>query len=187
MRKFSEFGFALNIQSVAVLVIVCIASAASLGALNSMVRPKINQSEQQQKEEALASVFPNGEFEELENEVYRVTEGGQLVGYASVGSGRGYGGFSGGLIYLAVGIRTDGTVKGVEVIRQSETPGLGSRITEDWFLNNYENLKLEEIRLQQNGGEVVAITGATISSEGAVDIVREEVKQLRGYLTEAEG
>lgn len=182
MNGLGSRGLAINIQSVVVLTVICIASAASLGAIHNLTADKIEKSEQQQRDLALSRVFPDGEFEEMENEAYEVLRDGQIVGYASVGSGSGYGGFSGGLIYLAVGIKTDGTVKGVQVIRQSETPGLGSRITEDSFLSDFEGLSLEEIKLVKNGGEVEAITGATISSKGAVDIIRKEVERLRGYL-----
>ena len=186
MRKLGNRGLAISIQSVAVLTIVCIASAASLGALHSLTEDKIEASEQQQRREALSRVFPDAEFEEIENNAYRATEDGQLVGYVSVGSGRGYGGFTGGFIYLAVGIKTDGNVKGVEVIRQSETPGLGSRITEDQFLSQFVDLSLGDIELERNGGEILAITGATISSQATVDIVNKEVERLREYLSEGE-
>ncbi len=184
MVELGDTGLEISIQAVAVLTIIAIASAASLAALHNLTQPRIEESRKERRESTLEKIFPSGEFEELENDVYKVTRDGSLVGYAGIGKGKGYGGFSGGLIHMAVGINLDGTVHGVKVIRQSETPGLGSRITNEGFLKKFDNLSLGDIKLERNGGDVKALTGATISSSAAVDIVREQVEKLNSYLSE---
>lgn len=190
MGKLGFGGIALDFRPIAVLTLICIASAASLGALHSLTEEKIEESERRQVNQALSKIFPSSELEEVENNVYKALENGGVVGYAGIARGRGYGGFTGGFIKLAVGVNLDGKIREVRIIKQSETPGLGSRITENWFLNQFEGISVENtvesVRLVRDNGKIEAITGATISSSAVVDIVRKEVKKLRSYLPEAE-
>lgn len=172
-----ERGFAF--KSILVLTLICVVSAASLGAFHELTEERIKESEQKQVEQAFSEVFPNASFEVMENGVYQALEDGDLAGHVGIAKGRGYGGFTGGFIKLAVGIDSQGELERIRVISQNETPGLGSRITEDWFLKQFEGKSLEEIKLVKEGGEIDAITGATISSEAVVDSVREEIELLR--------
>jgi electron transport complex protein RnfG len=70
----------------------------------------------------------------------------------------------------------NGTISGVNIIRQSETPGLGTRIAEPEFTNQFSGKRIEDVRLRQDGGVIDAITGATISSRAITDIVHERAK-----------
>jgi len=58
---------------------------------------------------------------------------GNAIGYAFIGETRGYS----GIIRFICGIDLDGKIKGLSIISQTETPGLGARITEaasgTWF------------------------------------------------------
>lgn len=190
MGRLGFGGIALDFRPIAVLTLICIASAASLGALHSLTEEKIEESERRQVNQALSKIFPSSELEEVENNVYKALENGEVVGYAGIARGRGYGGFTGGFIKLAVGVNLDGKIREVRIIKQSETPGLGSRITENWFLSQFEGISVENtvenVRLVRDNGKIEAITGATISSSAVVDIVRKEVEKLRSYLPEAE-
>ena len=74
------------------------------------------------------------------------------------------GGF-GGKIDMMVGILADGTIKGTSVLSQSETPGLGANMTgkfKDQFVD--KNPASFTLKVKKDGGDVDAITAATITS-----------------------
>ena len=88
-----------------------------------------------------------------------------------------------GVIKLIVGFKTDGSISNVEVLTQKETPGLGTKIADPKFkdqfigknLANYDN---NEILVKKDGGDIDAITAATISSRAYCDAVNRAYKAL---------
>ena len=81
-------------------------------------------------------------------------------------------GFSGN-ISLMVGILADGTLKNISVLQHAETPGLGSKMTEPTFKDQFNGKKADSfnIKVKKDGGDVDAITAATISSRAFCDAV----------------
>ena len=74
------------------------------------------------------------------------------------------GGF-GGKIDMMVGILADGTIKGTSVLSHAETPGLGANMTgkfKDQFVD--KNPAEFALKVKKDGGDVDAITAATITS-----------------------
>ena len=74
------------------------------------------------------------------------------------------GGF-GGKIEMMVGFLADGTIKGTSVLSHSETPGLGANMTgpfKDQFVD--KNPASFKLTVKKDGGDVDAITAATITS-----------------------
>ena len=133
-------------------------------------------------EETLAAIYPDAEFRAVEDHVYEVVRNGELIGYVGVGGAHGYN----DTIVMAVGISLEGTVHGVHVVEQSETRGLGDVIVEEEFLSQFEGLSAPAIRLQDDDGEIEAVTGATVSCEVAVEIVREQVEYLSAFVPQSE-
>lgn len=88
--------------------------------------------------------------------------------------GKGYGGD----ISLMVGFDVDNdNLTGIGVTLHKETPGLGSRITEDTFSNGFKGKEVKEaFKIKGDGGEVDAITGATISSRGVCSAVNQGIE-----------
>ncbi len=80
------------------------------------------------------------------------------------------------------------TIKGVTIIRQEETPGLGGRIAEAEFLNRFRSKKLEPGLIVVAAGraegenEVDGITGATLSCNAFVRILNGESKRCLAAL-----
>jgi electron transport complex protein RnfG len=120
---------------------------------------------------------------------YRGRQNGELAGIAfKVVSTEGYGGD----IVIMVGVRPDGTVKGIEILQNSETPGLGSKITEPWFKQQFagKNLENADWRVKKDGGAFDQITGATISPRAVVSAIRrglEFYRQHRPQIVSGEG
>ena len=74
----------------------------------------------------------------------------------------------GGLINTMVGINTDGKVVNYKILSLSETPGLGSKLTSDKFSEGMKKLLTNNnspvFKVKKDGGDVDAVTAATISS-----------------------
>jgi electron transport complex protein RnfG len=87
-----------------------------------------------------------------------------------------------GEIRLLVAIRLDGTLAGVRVLQQRETPGLGDGIEaerSDWILGfNGKSLNAptqEQWKVKRDGGVFDQFTGATITPRAVVKAVRNSL------------
>ena len=93
-----------------------------------------------------------------------------------------------GNIEIMVGVKPDGTVNGIEILSQAETPGLGARITEPKFKDQFrgKNLQNADWKVKKDGGDFDQITGATISPRAVVKAIRmglEFYKEHRAQIT----
>lgn len=177
MSRSSARDMAKGSKPAVVLMLICLVAGTFLAMAYSFTEGKIAEAERAEVNQALSEIFPSADFVE-ENGYYKALENENLVGYAAIVEGKGYG----GVIKMAIGIRLDETVERVRIISHSETPGLGSRVAEDEFLTQFDGKSLEGLKLRNEGGEIDAITGATISSEAVVDIVREQFQELISVL-----
>lgn len=82
---------------------------------------------------------------------------------------------------VIVSFLLDGTVGDFKVINHKETPGLGSKVNDLSFRKNVAGLSpnSDSFKVDKDGGEIDAITGATISSRALIDAIQ---KAYRGYL-----
>lgn len=115
--------------------------------------------------------------ESKESEPYYVYRSmGEVKGYVFNYTGKGlWGSISG---YLA--FNQDFTsLLGVEFTSHSETPGLGGRIDEAWFKEQFRGLKLSEstpiIMNPTPGGNVDGITGATLTGTAVKNILNDVI------------
>ncbi len=94
----------------------------------------------------------------------------------------GKGGFGGDLkIMVGVDLATE-TMAGMEVVSHSETPGLGARIEESSFRNQWQGLPTtDDIALSGDGGSIDAISGATTTSGAAVRGTNEALFFVRDH------
>ncbi len=105
--------------------------------------------------------------------VFPALKDGKLTGVAFETFGKGYGGNIG----IMVGFVTDGSIlEGIGVTTMKETPGLGARIVESDFRDQFKEHTTDSIALKKQGGDIAAISGATISSTGTVTAVNEAVQ-----------
>lgn len=96
----------------------------------------------------------------------------------------------GGIIRLMVGFDKEGHILGYEVLEQTETPGLGTHIVE-WFKNADkpgQNIIGREatgkFQVSKDGGEVDAITAATISSRAFLSAINDAYAQFKAQQNE---
>lgn len=78
-----------------------------------------------------------------------------------------------GLVELMVGFTPDGTITRIEVLQQKETPGLGTKMEQDFFKGQFygKDPSSFKLKVKKDGGDVDAITAATISSRAFCDAV----------------
>lgn len=119
--------------------------------------------------------------------VFPALKNGKLTAVAFERFSGGYGGPVG----VMVGISTDGTkVEGIGITTSKETPGLGARASEPEYRDQFRNKPAKSIALTKNGGEIQAISGATITSTATVTAVNDAIKifqQLKDKLPTAWG
>jgi len=169
----------MGVFPVIFITVVVFASVGLVTWTDSITRDKIEEQKEQQIQSMLKEMFPSMSEYTFEDDIYTIYSDGAGVGYAFLAVGKGYGGD----IDILVGLEDETTIKGITIISQSETPGLGSRIAESSFASKFAGLNIDDVALKQDGGQIDAITGATISSGAVVDAVRvtamEKVKSLK--------
>ena len=165
-----------------VLVLFCITlvSSACVGLVNMITVEPIAKAKAAAVQAALAEVLP--EFDATESSehladelmivAHKATKDGKVVGYAIESATKN--GFS-GLVRLMVGFDAKGTILNVNVLEQAETPGLGAKMTEEGnpLLASIQGKKASKVKLtvKKDGGDVDALTAATISSRAYAEAV----------------
>ena len=180
MREILKFGILLGI--------VCAISAGTLSAVFSKVDPLIKENQRIEAEKKRKVVLPEAaKFVPVDLDGRTVhlglDAGGDVVGTALGEAPRGYA----GPIKITMGIvgaGEDTRLSGVAISKldQSETPGLGVKITLPSFLDKFKGLSLEEVDLTADGGKIDAITAATISTRAVVIGIQDGMKwYLRNF------
>ena len=172
----------MGVFPVIFITVVVFASVGLVTWTDSITTDKIEQQKEQQIQSMLKEIFPSMSEYTFEDDIYTIYSDGVGVGYAFLAVGKGYGGD----IDILIGLEDETTIKGITIISQSETPGLGSRIAESSFAIKFAGLNIGDVALKQDGGEIDGITGATISSGAVVDAVRTTVMEKVKSLEERE-
>ena len=130
----------------------------------------------------------NRQFIEAGNKVYSVFQArtvGRTDGWVIKSSGQGYA----DKIELLVGVDANAqTITGLFILDQKETPGLGNKIMEPVWRNQFNRKStrqpLTAVKTKAAApNEITAITGATISSKAVCGIVNQSLNNLRQPLT----
>ena len=175
---------------VVTLVVITTISAASLGFMHQLTMEPKASAEKSKRNFAIKAVLPDYD-NDPSNESYEIEShdgGEQLICYPAFNNGELVGiavktwtmkGYS-GLIRLMVGFDKTGKIINISVIEQKETPGLGTKILDAEFKNQYngKNPVANSLAMKKDGGTVDAITAATISSRAFSEAVERAYKSL---------
>jgi electron transport complex protein RnfG len=154
------------------LLTVCALAGAALSGTYSFTSGKIQAQKEKAERQALTAVLPGAVSFKSDNGYIRVFDGHQApLGCILKVSAAGYS----GRIEALVGVDTVFKVTRVQILSQYETPGLGAKITSPSFLAQFDHQASDRIRLRKDGGEIDAVTAATISSRAITNAVREKV------------
>lgn len=105
---------------------------------------------------------------------------GNTIGYVvTVTDSEGYGGD----IKIAMGIKSDGTLNGIEILSISETAGLGMKANTDEFKGQFRNKQVEQFTYTKTGAqndyEIDALSGATITTKAVLNAVNGGLLYIR--------
>ena len=174
------------INMVLVLSTITLFAALLLASLYSITKEPIEKSKMAKEQNAIKEVLPPYDhfdanpivdIEGVETmKVYKAyNKNNVLVGAAVETTSNN--GFS-GPIDIMIGFDTAGVILNYKVLEQHETPGLGAKMS-DWFKTNNKkqsiigkNAGTSNLSVSKSGGEVDAITAATISSNAFLFAVR---------------
>lgn len=166
---------------------VTLIASAVLGVVNDATKAPIAKAEVEKQTKAIAAVLPA--FDHLGTAFKALPADGKdsmeifpafdatenLIGNAI--KSYTYNGFS-GYIEVMVGIDPTGIITGYQVLKHAETPGLGTKMA-TWFNDANKasqnvigrSLANEALSVSKDGGQIDAITAATISSRAFLDAV----------------
>lgn len=182
-QKGTSFDWKQTVKLGLSLLVITAVSALVLGAVNALTADTIAMRQEAARQEAMACVMSNADvFSDLYSEdqtIERITgayHGTQFVGYCVEVSPKGFG----GAVNLMVGVNPYGRVTGVTILDHSETPGLGAKAEDPGFLDQYVG-KSGKIVV---GGNINAITGATITSKAVTEGVNTALTAVINYNAE---
>ena len=163
MKKESTFMYVLRLA--VTLLLICGVMAAALAGVNSITAPKIEQLNYEKTQAAVSAVLPGGGDEvaapavDLVSKVYKGANG-----YAVEVTPSGFD----NTITMMVGVDNSGNVTGISIISHTETAGLGAVAAAttsagEAFRAQFVGLN-GNVSVTKDGGQVEAITSATITS-----------------------
>ena len=106
--------------------------------------------------------------------VFPAKKGGQVTALALDASGKGFAGEVG----VMVGITPDGRLTGIAITKHSETPGIGSRVTEPKFTEQFKGKPVDDPT------SVDGVSGATYSTKGVFAAVTAAVEYYKNNKNE---
>ena len=182
------------VKNTLILTAITVVSGLLLGVVYGITKEPIAQAQENTKQEAYRTVLSDvSEFETVEFDadtaasllsengytsdvITEIAEGtdasGETVGYViSVQSSEAYD----GSLSLSVGIASDGTVKGIEMLEISETAGLGMKADEAEFKDQFKDKNVQKFTYTKTGEDgddkIDAISGATITTNAVTNAV----------------
>ncbi len=166
-------------------------ASAGVAAVNEVTKEPIAAARAAAVEQSLKQVLPAFDDSEkwwvsvndLTIDLYVARMSGEVVGYAVQSKTKqGYA----GEITMMVGISPDMRVLDVSVLSHKETPGLGSKMTEDGnsLIKSIKDRSLTSLNLKasKDGGDLDALTGATITTNAYGDAVNRAYEALQVVL-----
>lgn len=193
MKKNTPFNMILVLTLTAVFV------GGMLAGFFKFVEPKIEENRLREERQAVFSVLPDvADYRVIEKRIDKkdvvkifrgVDKDGKLVGYAFLASGPGFQ----GIITMMVGLNVDMKhLTGLKVLEQVETPGLGDKIREKWFEDQFKGLSIEpkieyiKNRKPEKPNQIQSITGATITTKAVANIINKRVRIVIDIIKETE-
>jgi electron transport complex protein RnfG len=176
MKKFLGLVLSLTVISA-----VC---AGILAFVNTLTKKQIAEILVAKTVEAAQSVLPPGSVDvttakTADGETFYIgrNAAGAVTGYAIRGADAG--GY-GGVIVLMVGFQADKkTVVCYRTLSASETPGLGTKMNDPSFASQFAGRSAAGLAVTKDGGEIEAITAATITSRAVCRAIAHAAAKLK--------
>ena len=167
------------------LTIIAAVCAAVLATVNDVTREQIKKIAAITQENAAKAVMP-ATVEKVEKREIKSGEAteemyvgldasGKVLAYAVSGkSEKGYG----GTVKLMVGLTPDKKVVSYRKLEANETPGLGAKLVTPEFSKQFEGKNSLGLKVKKDGGDIEAITAATITSRAVCAAIADAASKL---------
>jgi electron transport complex protein RnfG len=172
------------------LTLIAAIASASLGFVYELTKEPKAAAEKAKQNFAIKAVLPEHDNDQLADayEIESFDGGAGLMCYPAFKNGELNGiavntwtmkGFS-GLVRLMVGFDKSGNIINISVLEQKETPGLGTKMADAEFKDQYNGKHpgKNNLAMTKDGGEIDGITAATISARAFSDAVERAYKSL---------
>lgn len=184
-----------TIKNALILFVIALIASIMLAFASQLTAEPIAIQKAKQRDEAFATVIPNATFEEVKgtdltaydkiNAVYAAKADDKIIGYTfKMTTNEGY---SAGL-EMVVGLTVDGKISGIDVIKHSETPGLGAKADEPEFKAEFAGKTMAELKVVKGtasaDNEIAAIGGSTITSKAVTGAVNQAIECYNNELKE---
>jgi electron transport complex protein RnfG len=182
-----------SIKMAAAIVIFTILACVGVTFVYKAVALVAEAINRKKSEEAQRLLFPDAEFETITGQIesanpavaffreHAAVRNGEVVGVIITSSSQGY---SAPIVAL-VGISAEGTITGVRIMKNADTRGIGTKVSDPAFFidgraktktfyGQFSGMSVNDtIAVRKDGGDVVAVTMATISSKAVTLLVSE--------------
>ncbi len=166
------------------LVVISMVMSATLAFVYEKTKGPIETASKQKEISAIKQVMPefdndpaSAKTEKNGVVIYSLTNKNKPVGYAvKTFTDKGFGGH----VEIMAGFLPDGSIYNLIVLQHKETPGLGTKMTDPLFSNQFlgKNPGAFKLKVKKDGGQVDAITAATISSRAYCDALQRAYDNL---------
>lgn len=182
-----------NMRYALILLSICAVSAFLLALTNSITAPVIEEMDHQSRLKALEAVSGGleiGEQESVEEQrfvTYRIplSEEGEHTGWILGLRGAGYG----GELTLVASYTLDGVMQYAQLLSHSETPGLGKKAEESWYMDKFKNTGGEQpvptSKAMLTAPDAQAVSGSSVTFTAVAKAIKagsDYVKDLGGTL-----
>ena len=150
-------------------MLITVIAALALALTNSFTMPYAEKNKEMAIKESLGSAFPDADDFKEKDEYFEAIKDNEVIGRVYNVGAPGYS----SIVQLLVGVDMNNVIQGVAVVSQQEAPGLGAKVVEVEFLDQFKGKELGKVALSKDGGEIDAITGATITSRAAVSAIKQ--------------
>ena len=163
------------------LTLIAAISAGLLAFVSTRTKPARDRAAETKRLDAVRKVLHIAEGESFRydeaRDVFLVEKNGHAVKVAAESvSQHGYG----GPVKIVVAADASGTVLDFAVVEASETPGLGAKIAGEGFISGLRGKTLDsDWRVRRDGGDVDAVTSATISSRAVCEAIASAIPRLK--------
>lgn len=175
MKMYIKLGFTL--------LAFCVVATGILAYVNSLTLPKIEAIKIKQANDTRELLIPNSSFTEVTGEVpYYIAKDkntSEVKGYTFMAEKVGYS----GPVKTMAAVDKDFKLLCIQVLDQSETPGLGANCVKENFSSQFKGKTSDQLIVDKDGGKlpnaIVAMTGATITSRTVTGSLKNQIEKLK--------
>jgi electron transport complex protein RnfG len=192
-----------SVKMVAALVVFATVACVGLAVVYDKTKPVIEENTQKKTKAAQEELFPDADsFETITGKIaspsgvafgeeFAAKKGNSIIGVVINASSEGFN----GPVTALVGVSADGKITGVNILVNTETPGLGLHASNpSYYVDKPAKTKTfygqftgkstnSKLSVDKDGGEIIAITAATITSRAVTKLVAAALESGAQWLS----